>query len=68
MAAGNNLGMKTSAVFTHMSNPIGRCIGNSVEVIESLETLKGNGPSDLMELVSTLGSSTPYPIMPHNTP
>ncbi|XP_056445354.1 thymidine phosphorylase-like [Gadus chalcogrammus] len=55
VAAGNNLGMNTRAVFTHMSNPIGRCIGNSVEVIESLETLKGNGPSDLMELVSTLG-------------
>ncbi|XP_030210587.1 thymidine phosphorylase isoform X2 [Gadus morhua] len=55
VTAGNNLGMNTRAVFTHMSNPIGRCIGNSVEVIESLETLKGKGPSDLMELVSTLG-------------
>ncbi|CAL8324404.1 unnamed protein product [Lota lota] len=53
--AGNSLGINTRAVLTHMNTPIGRCIGNSVEVIESLETLKGNGPSDLMELVTTLG-------------
>ncbi|KAK0135944.1 Thymidine phosphorylase [Merluccius polli] len=53
--AGNGLGISTGAVLSHMNAPIGRCVGNSVEVIESLETLKGNGPSDLMELVTTLG-------------
>lgn len=53
--AGNALGIRTAAVLSHMSATIGHCVGNSLEVIESLETLKGNGPDDLMELVTTLG-------------
>ncbi|XP_030005653.1 thymidine phosphorylase [Sphaeramia orbicularis] len=52
---GNGLGIRTAAVLSSMDTTIGRCVGNSVEVIESLETLKGNGPDDLMELVTTLG-------------
>lgn len=52
---GNGLGIRTAAVLSSMSSTIGRCVGNSLEVIESLETLKGNGPDDLMELVTTLG-------------
>lgn len=52
---GNELGIRTAAVLSSMDTTIGRCVGNSVEVIESLETLKGNGPDDLMELVTTLG-------------
>ncbi|XP_042367021.1 thymidine phosphorylase [Plectropomus leopardus] len=52
---GNGLGMKTAAALSSMAGTIGRCVGNSVEVIESLETLKGRGPDDLMELVTTLG-------------
>uniref|UniRef100_A0A665TH05 Thymidine phosphorylase n=2 Tax=Echeneis naucrates TaxID=173247 RepID=A0A665TH05_ECHNA len=52
---GNRLGIRTSAVLSCMDAPIGRCVGNSLEVVESLEALKGNGPADLMELVSTLG-------------
>ncbi|XP_042258642.1 thymidine phosphorylase [Thunnus maccoyii] len=52
---GNGLGMRTGAVLSSMDATIGRCVGNSLEVIESLETLKGNGPEDLMELVTTLG-------------
>lgn len=52
---GNGLGIRTTAVLSSMNSPIGRCVGNSLEVIESLETLKGNGPVDLMELVTTLG-------------
>ncbi|XP_035534154.1 thymidine phosphorylase [Morone saxatilis] len=55
MNAGNSLGMRTAAVLSRMDATIGRCVGNSLEVIESLETLKGNGPADLMELVTTLG-------------
>lgn len=53
--AGNGLGIRTAAVLSSMNSTIGRCVGNSVEVIESLETLKGNGPDDLMELVTTQG-------------
>ncbi|CAI5636517.1 thymidine phosphorylase isoform X1 [Oreochromis niloticus] len=53
--AGNGLGIRTAAVLSGMNGSIGRCVGNSVEVIESLETLKGNGPDDLMELVTTQG-------------
>ncbi|XP_029901873.1 thymidine phosphorylase [Myripristis murdjan] len=52
---GNSLGIRTGAVLSRMDAPIGRCVGNSVEVIESLETLKGHGPADLMELVTSLG-------------
>ncbi|MEQ2210440.1 hypothetical protein XENOCAPTIV_013398 [Xenoophorus captivus] len=55
MDAGNSLGIQTAAVLSHMNGTIGRSVGNSLEVIESLETLKGNGPDDLMELVTTLG-------------
>ncbi|KAK5609338.1 hypothetical protein CRENBAI_011317 [Crenichthys baileyi] len=55
MDAGNSLGIQTAAVLSHMDGTIGRSVGNSLEVIESLETLKGNGPDDLMELVTTLG-------------
>ncbi|XP_072309990.1 thymidine phosphorylase [Eucyclogobius newberryi] len=55
VTAGNSLGVRTAAVLSSMNSIIGRCVGNSLEVIESLETLKGNGPDDLMELVTTLG-------------
>ncbi|XP_053199978.1 thymidine phosphorylase isoform X1 [Scomber japonicus] len=53
--AGNGLGMRTGAILSSMDSTIGQCVGNSLEVIESLETLKGRGPEDLMELVTTLG-------------
>ncbi|XP_070785250.1 thymidine phosphorylase [Enoplosus armatus] len=52
---GNRLGIRTGAVLSCMDGTIGRCVGNSLEVMESLETLKGRGPDDLMELVTTLG-------------
>lgn len=55
VTAGNKVGVKTGAVLTRMEAPIGRCVGNAVEVCEALECLKGRGPDDLNELVSTLG-------------
>lgn len=53
---GKGLGMPTAAVLSRMDSVIGRFVGNSLEVMESLETLKGRGPADLMELVTTLGN------------
>ena len=55
VSAGIGNGVKTVAVLTEMDNPIGRLIGNSLEVIESVDTLKGNGPEDLVELTCELG-------------
>ncbi|KAF6738444.1 Thymidine phosphorylase [Oryzias melastigma] len=55
MSAGNELGVRTGAVLSRMDAVIGRRVGNSLEVMESLETLKGGGPDDLMELTATLG-------------
>ncbi len=43
-------GVHTEAIITQMSSPLGRDIGNSLEIIESIETLKGKGPEDLESL------------------
>ncbi len=43
-------------VLTNMNVPLGYAVGNGIEMIESIEMLKGNGPEDLKELVLTLGS------------
>uniref|UniRef100_A0A8C8EXU9 Thymidine phosphorylase n=1 Tax=Oncorhynchus tshawytscha TaxID=74940 RepID=A0A8C8EXU9_ONCTS len=43
------------AVLSRMNCPIGRCVGNTLEVMESLECLKGRGPDDILELVTSLG-------------
>ena len=48
---GNSLGMKVIAQVTEMDNPIGTMFGNSHEVVECIECLKGNGPNDTMELI-----------------
>ena len=47
---GNKLGRKIKAVISDMNQPLGNSIGNALEVIECIETLKGNGPKDLREL------------------
>lgn len=49
------LGLTTVALATEMSSPIGRSVGNALEVIEALECLRGAGPADLRELVVHLG-------------
>lgn len=53
---GAALNKKVTAVVSDMYQPLGFAVGNSVEVIEAIETLKGNGPADLMELCLALGS------------
>ena len=53
---GNNCGRNTAAVITNMDRPLGKNIGNSLEVIEAIEVLKNNGPEDLKEVCLTLSS------------
>ena len=48
--AGQLAGVRTEALLTRMDAPLGRAVGNAVEVIESIETLRGQGPRDLTEL------------------
>jgi pyrimidine-nucleoside phosphorylase len=47
---GTAKGKKTVALVTNMDQPLGRGVGNSIEIIEAIETLKGDGPSDITEL------------------
>jgi pyrimidine-nucleoside phosphorylase len=50
------LGLKASAILTRMEEPLGMCVGNSLEVRESIEVLRGKLVDDLVDLSLTLGA------------
>lgn len=53
---GKNLGRKVCGIISSMEMPLGVCVGNSLEIIESIEVLKGNGSADLRELSMEIAS------------
>lgn len=60
VAIGEHAGRKTMALITNMDIPLGSRIGNSLEVIEAVETLNGRGPKDLTEVCLQLASGMLY--------
>ena len=54
VALGHDAGLNVSALLTDMSTPLGRKVGNALEVEETLEVLAGGGPSDVVELTVLL--------------
>ena len=56
VAIGQLYGIHTTALITDMNQPLGRYIGNWLEVEESLACLRGEGPADLMEVTFALGN------------
>lgn len=53
---GENVGKETVAIISNMDEPLGKKVGNALEIKEVIETLAGNGPADLTELCLSLGS------------
>ena len=53
---GKNAGRNMTAILTDMDEPLGCAIGNQLEVIEAINTLKGNGPKDLTDICLEIGS------------
>ncbi len=57
VAIGEKAGRTTIGLITDMDEPLGRAVGNSLEMIESIEALHGKGPSDVMEVTYALGAA-----------
>lgn len=60
------MGIECRALMTRMSAPVGNYVGNSLEILESINCLRGNGPSDLQDLVELIGIYI-YILYFHNT-
>jgi pyrimidine-nucleoside phosphorylase len=56
VAIGARAGVRTEAIVSDMDAPLGRAVGNALEIVECIELLKGRGPSDLSELIVALAS------------
>jgi pyrimidine-nucleoside phosphorylase len=56
VSIGNASGVRTEAIITAMDAPLGRAVGNALEVIECLDVLKGKGPQDLVDVSVELAS------------
>jgi pyrimidine-nucleoside phosphorylase len=56
VAIGTQAGVRTQAVITDMNAPLGRAVGNALEIIECLDTLKGTGPAELTAVIRALAS------------
>lgn len=65
-AAGKNNGVRTSFLLSPMDEPLGRTVGNALEVREAVETLQGGGPDDLVNITLDLAaavSDTPRDVL-----
>ena len=60
VAIGNGAGKKTVAILTNMDVPLGKMVGNNLEVVEAIETLKGRGPEVLIAVVVEIASTMLY--------
>lgn len=56
VAIGQNVGRKTMAIISSMQEPLGNAIGNSIEVEEAIDVLRGQGPEDLREISLVLAA------------
>jgi len=52
---GKNLGRETLAILSNMDQPLGKAVGNSLEILEVIDALQGNGPADLMAVCIEIG-------------
>jgi len=56
VAIGGHAGVRTEAIITDMETPLGAAVGNSLEIVESLDMLRGSGPADLTDVVMRVAS------------